>query len=328
MRFIVYGVGAIGGVVAGALAAEGREVVGVARGKRQDVLQNQGMTLLSPSGSKEVKFDCVSSAAKIDLRSDDAILLTVKSQDTSAALADLLAAGVQDQPIFCVQNGVANEPAALRFFPNVHGVNVMLPCEYATPGETIAWCSPYYGNFDIGRYPHGLDDADRQLAAALTPAGIGGYPTDDVMRFKYGKLLRNLGNIVEAALGRGVDDGILTQALMDEGKAVLGRAGLAWIDVGENDPRRQQMKSGDVPGRPRTGSSTSQSLARGAGTIETDYLNGEIVLLGRIHGVATPANAYATRLAARLARDKAAQGSVSPDEFAAGVGLVRPAPIA
>ena len=44
----------------------------------------------------------------------DAILLTMKSQDTVAALERLRAAGVSKQPIFCVQNGVANERFALR----------------------------------------------------------------------------------------------------------------------------------------------------------------------------------------------------------------------
>ena len=37
-------------------------------------------------------------------------------------------------------------------------------------------------------------------------------------------------------------------------------------------------------------SSTWQSLERKAGTTEVDYLNGEVVLLGRLHGVPTPVN--------------------------------------
>ena len=38
------------------------------------------------------------------------------------------------------------------------------------------------------------------------------------------------------------------------------------------------------------GGSSWQSLARGAGSIEAEYLNGEIVLLGGLYGVATPVN--------------------------------------
>lgn len=320
MRVIVFGVGAIGGVIAGALAAKGHDVIGIARGARLAALR-EGMTLRSPRGTQQVRFACAATPSEIAFRPGDLILLAVKSQDTHPALAALRAAGVEEQPIFCAQNGVANEPAALRYFPNVHGINVMLPAEYMTSSETIAYCSPNFGVFDIGRYPQGTDRADEALAEALTGAGIAGYPTPHVMEFKYGKVIQNLGNIVEAALGYGARESDLTEALQAEGRAVLDRIGLAWRDVGKGDPRRQTMKPGPVDGATRIGSSSTQSLARGAGSIETDYLNGEIVLLGRQHGIATPANAYATRLAARLAREKRPPGSVSRAEFAAGIGL-------
>ena len=44
-----------------------------------------------------------------------------------------------------------------------------------------------------------------------------------------------------------------------------------------------------IEGRRRLGGSTWQSLARGT-PVEVDYLNGEIVLLGRLHGVPAPVN--------------------------------------
>ena len=69
-----------------------------------------------------------------------------------------------------------------------------------------------------------------------------------------------------------------------------------------------------IGGRERGGSSSWQSLARGAGTIETDYLNGEIVLLGRLHGVPTPLNEAICRLADRAVRDRARPGELSIDE--------------
>jgi len=68
----------------------------------------------------------------------------------------------------------------------------------------------------------------------------------------------------------------------------------------------------------RSGGSSTQSLARGTGSIETDWLNGEVVLLGRLHGVPTPANAFLTALGARLARDGLRPGAVTPEEIAEG----------
>jgi 2-dehydropantoate 2-reductase len=45
----------------------------------------------------------------------------MKTQDTGAALERLRAVGAADQPIFCVQNGVANERMALRLFRTCSG---------------------------------------------------------------------------------------------------------------------------------------------------------------------------------------------------------------
>ncbi len=56
------------------------------------------------------------------------------------------------------------------------------------------------------------------------------------------------------------------------------------------------------------GGSSWQSLARGAGSIETEFLNGEIVLLGALHGVPTPVNALLQRLALRAAAEGAEPG--------------------
>jgi 2-dehydropantoate 2-reductase len=72
-------------------------------------------------------------------------------------------------------------------------------------------------------------------------------------------------------------------------------------------------------GHAHAGWSTWQSLARGAGRIETDYLNGEIVLLGRQHGVPTPVNEVLQRLSNRLAAARRSPGSLAPAELRAAL---------
>ncbi len=160
MRIIVYGVGAIGGTVAAALALAGQEVVGIARGAQLDAIRADGLLLRSPGGDARARFPCVGDPAEIAFGPDDAILLAMKTQDTTAALERLRATGVDGQPIFCAQNGVANERFALRRFPNVHGVTVMMPATFVTPGEIVSQSTPRHGIFEIGRYPGGSDDDD------------------------------------------------------------------------------------------------------------------------------------------------------------------------
>ncbi len=321
MRFVIHGLGAVGGTVAAALALAGQEVVGIARGRQLAAVRAGGLKLRTPEGDRVAHFACAGAPAEVEFRADDLIVLAMKTQDTAQALADLRAAGVSEQAIFCAQNGVENERLAARLFPNVHAICVMLPAEFLTPGEVAAFGVPKHGIFDIGRYPGGIDAADEILAEALEEAGIAAFTLPDAIQSKYGKLLMNLGNIVDAAFGRGAEAAPIRARLRAEGEAVLAAAGIAWRDVGQADPRREAlMRTGEVPGAARVGSSTAQSLARGTGSVETDFLNGEIALLARLHGAEAPANAWMTGLAARLAREGLAPGSVPVAAFYQALG--------
>jgi 2-dehydropantoate 2-reductase len=96
-----------------------------------------------------------------------------------------------------------------------------------------------------------------------------------------------------------------------EGEACLQAAGIDFASAEEDRARRAgRLNLGDGSAHQWPGSSSWQSLARATGTIEADYLNGEIVLLGRLHGVPTPANELLQRLANRVARDRARPGSM------------------
>jgi 2-dehydropantoate 2-reductase len=219
---------------------------------------------------------------------------------------------VTTQPIFCAQNGVTNERLALRRFPNVHGVTVMMPAGFADAGEVNAFGAPRHGIFDIGRFPAGEDAADAALAALLEQANIAAFVMADVMASKHGKLLLNLGNIVEAALGVDADTRPLRARLRAEAETAYRAAGIPWRDVGAKDPRRDALLRTDpIEGITALGSSSTQSLVRGAGSIETDYLNGEIVRIGRENGVPVPLNAWFTDLAARLAREQRPPGTLT-----------------
>ena len=322
MRVIIHGVGAIGGTVAAALHLAGSEVIGIARGAQLDAIRAKGLTLRSPDGVANARLPCVAHPSEIDFRHDDAVLLTMKTQDTIAALDALRDAGLRDQPVFCAQNGVANERFALRRFPDVHGVTVMMPAVYLTPGEVACFSTPRHGMFDIGRYPIGLRRgrrdprrrAERRQRRGLRHPG------------RHGLTNTASSSSTSATSSRPPSAAARTPPralaiIRDEARAVLAAAGIAFNEVA-TDPRRDElMRQKPVDGVERIGGSSTQSLARGAGSIETDWLNGEIVLLGRLHGVPTPANAYCVALGARLVREKLPPASIPLAEIEAALGL-------
>ncbi|GAB3816073.1 ketopantoate reductase family protein [Micromonospora zhanjiangensis] len=169
----------------------------------------------------------------------------------------------------------------------------------------------------LGRYPTGSDDTARQIAADLTGAGFVSPVRDDVPRWKYAKLLSNLGNGVDALLGRAAaEHAELLARLRAEGEAALTAAGIGYASQAEEQADRgDRVQLRPVAGRSRPGGSTWQSLARGAGTAEADFLNGEIVLLGRLHGVPTPVNAAVQQAVRRAARDRIRPGTFPAAEL-------------
>ena len=107
-RFIVYGAGAIGGVVGARLFEHGHEVVLIARGAHREAIERDGLHLESPEGVLVQRIAVAGDAAQVAWRDDDAVLLTVKTQDSAAALEQLAAAAPPRIAVVCVQNAVEN----------------------------------------------------------------------------------------------------------------------------------------------------------------------------------------------------------------------------
>lgn len=283
-RFVVVGAGAIGGTLAAGLQHAGEDVTVVARGAHGAAIAADGLTLETPDGTEVVALDVT---AEPRVGPTDVVVLAVKAGDTDAVLRSM---ATTPAAIVCVQNGVANERAALAVTPDVYGACVMVPATHLEPGVVRAhWADPR-GLLDVGRAPSGIDDRTHRLAQAFTAAGFDSRAVPDVMRWKHFKLLMNLGNAVEALCGPDARGGPLAQVLEAEGRAVLAAAGIDVATVDEDAARRgPALASVRYDGR-MTGGSTWQSLVRGA-SIESDWLNGEIVRLGEAHGIPTPANA-------------------------------------
>jgi 2-dehydropantoate 2-reductase len=317
MRFVVYGAGAVGGVVGGRLAEAGHEVVLIARGAHHDAIRNDGLKLVAPDAEPLVlPIPVVSHPSELEFREDDVVLLGMKSQHTGGALGALSATAPPSIAVVCVQNGVANEPAALRMFDDVYGVCVVLPALHLDPGVVEASAAPVTGILDVGRYPGGVGSRGDEIAAAFSSSTFESAPRDDIMRWKYGKLLNNLGNAVDALCGPDPAGQVVHRRAWAEGAAVLAAAGIEAVGPEEDAARRGQgFQWNSERARSRPGASSWQSLARGTGSIEADFLNGEIVLLGRLHDVATPINVLLQRLAVTAAREGRRPGTFPVDEL-------------
>ena len=323
MRFIVLGAGAIGGVVGGRLAQHGHDVVLIARGAHYDAIRDHGLQIESPDETATIPVPVVNTPAAISWSGDDILLLATKTQDTDAALAALAEAAPATLPVFCAQNGVANERKASERFARVYGVFVWCPADYLTPGHVRVWSAPQSGILHAGRYPSGTDAVAEAVTAAFRDATFLAEAKPDIMRWNYRKLLSNLGNAVDALCGTAARGSGITQRARREGAACLEAAGISPIADDEEDAARleREVQTRTIGGAERRGGSSWQSLERQLGTIEADYLNGEIVRLGQKYGVPTPVNALLQYLSERVARERRPPGSVNPDKILIALDL-------
>jgi 2-dehydropantoate 2-reductase len=302
-------------VIGARLYASGSDVVLIARGEHYRTIIGSGLRIESPEGSETLRIPAVEHPSELELNNRDVVLLAMKSQDTASALRELASSAPTDLPVVCAQNGVENEREALRLFSNVYGVCVVLPATHLEPGVVQANSAPTPGLLDVGRYPAGVDETARSIAEAFAAAGFDAHAIPDVMRWKYAKLLTNLGNAIEAVCEPPPRQDEIEELARREGEACLRAAGIEFASAEEDRARRGDLlRLRPVEGSVRGGGSSWQSLARGAGAIEADYLNGEIVLLGRLHGIPAPVNELLQRLANRVARERREPGAMRVEE--------------
>ena len=318
MRYVVLGAGAIGGTLGGHLQRAGREVVLVARPAHVAAIRGGGLRLVTGDAAYRLQVPaCASVAAAAPFGADDAVLLTCKAQHTAAALGELHAAGAPPElPIVCCQNAIWNEVHAQRVFANVYGAVVFVPGVYLQPGEVINARVGHYGYVEVGRYPTGTDALCTTLVDDLAAAGFAAAANPMVMGAKGAKCLGNLANAVTAITGSHRGAGAYLERTREEARRVWRAAGIDFEEVEEFAARRERRYQGadrwpQDHGPARAGGSSWQSLVRGAGSIESEFLNGEVVRLGRLLGIPAPYNEVLWRRAEEMTRAASQPGRYS-----------------
>lgn len=331
-RYVVIGAGAVGATVAAELHRAGIDTLLVARGAQLVALRAQGLTYIRPDGTHQLRIPVVAGPAEVGLTDGDVLVLATKTQDTEAAVREWAWRPVKradgttgpaatNLPLVTLQNGLDSERIALRFFARVLGAVVWIPAQFVVPGEVVNHAAPVPAVLWLGRYPSGADTAAEPIAAGLRHGGFTVHTVDDIVGHKAAKLIGNLVNGLDALYPPSALRDIALDRLRAEAAAVYRAAGITPAGRPALD-----FRADDIAGHPRVGNSTWQSLAR-TGSTEIDFLSGEIVLLGRLHGVPAPANAAIQARLHRAATEGTAPGSLDDADLAAtlpGLSADRP----
>jgi 2-dehydropantoate 2-reductase len=315
-RIAVIGAGAVGSALGALLHRAGQSVVLIARPGHTAAIRQDGIRVDGDTGDF---IAAVEATETLDFRPELA-LLTVKTQDVVAAVK-ANQTFLSDVPVVTFQNGVRSDELVASILPReqILSAVVLMHVTYLLPGKVTV---VYQGKLILGR-PFGPRDSKLEDVAHILNQAVPTRVTDNIQGAHWLKLIVNLNNALPAITNFTMNQVYantslrnLAVGLMREGLRVIDRANirlesLPKVSVGLT--RLINWMPSGIAGRiaaakvrrlttvwPLWGS-TLQSIQRGRPT-EIDYLNGEIMELGKRYGVVTPLNSRIVELVHQVER--------------------------
>lgn len=330
MRFLCFGVGAIGTYIGGSLALAGHRVVFVERPGVVDDVRARGLALERADGKHRIDSPEVveSVEAALTLGSYDAALLAVKSFDTQSVIDSLLPYKDAVPPIVSFQNGVENEP----LLASALGQDKVIP---GTVTTAVGRNGP--GDIVVERL-RGIGIAtNHPLGAALVPvmdsAGLRARGYANPAAMKWSKMLTNLlTNATSAILDMtpaqvfaSPDLFCIEARQLREALRVMDKMNIPVVDLPSTPVRALAFAISRLPlgisrpllarfvgkGRGNKMPSFHIDLNAGRGKSEVDYLNGAVARYGEKYHVSTPVNSTLTRILLGLT-----EGTIQKDTYA------------
>lgn len=313
MKIAVIGAGAVGSVVGGLLSKAGEDVTLLGRRSHIEAINENGLLLEGPPGRAIVR---IRATENLDFKPDLA-LFTMKSQDVESSVKEL-------QQFLCsttvvtMQNGVRSDDLVADVLGREHIVScVVINNDQFLEAGKVSYSIPFSKLGLLIGEPFGPNGERVARLSALLSKALPTAVSDNILGAHWTKLIFNLTNAVPAVTGLSFQEGIryreireLNIGLLREGLTATEAARIRTAPV-PGFPlalartlvkmplrlsmpllaKRMETSLGEVP----VLGSTLQSIKRGRNT-EIDYLNGEIVNLGKKTGVPTPLNSLIVEL--------------------------------
>lgn len=332
MRISIVGAGAMGSLMAGrlALAASSQAASNSAAGStgrgpsgiddlllygrpspHLEAIQRQGLVLVERDGSTRT-VPVRASSDPVDVRASDVVLVLVKSWASAESVAPLRSHLTRETVVLTLQNGLGNA-AALRSSLLHEGVrpHVWLGVTTHAASRTAPGTVVHTGTgiTAIGRRSTEVNPRLRDIAAALTSAGLQTVAVEDIHRWVWRKLAVNaainpltaLAGVTNAAISRDPTLHAAAESLASEVVSVANASGIT-ID------HQEVLAAVDAVARAAGENRSSMLLDLEAGTrTEIDAINGAVVAEAARYRIKVPANQLMTALV--RARERGTAGT-------------------
>jgi 2-dehydropantoate 2-reductase len=343
---LVVGAGAVGSLVAWALATGGASVTLVRR--RAERAARSSLTVIGPGRTRSTA-DVATAASVADVEvQPDVVVLAVRTFDVAAAVESM--PSLPGSTLVTIQNGIGTEDLVrgLRPASPLVAASLTAAVDLALDGS-IHWLRR--GGIGLASVDNG-DSALRALVGAFGQAGLRARTYRDWRAMKWSKLIANLvGNATSALADLPVSEVYAHPGLFEiereqlrEAFEVVRALGLQPVSLPGADVSRLELAIalpspvartilGFAVGGGRGGKDPSLRLALAgrADRTEVEWLNGAVARTGSELEVRTPVNRALTRLVTDAANDPHLREGLrgEPDALVAAIDALRqPEPVA
>ena len=284
MRFMVFGAGALGSLVAARLSSA-HEVTLVGRREHVLAIRASGLRV---TGRTECVATTIAAVTEPTETPPDVVLVTTKSYGTAGAVEAL--AGFSKQSIFVsLQNGLGNEEILAERVENVLGAVINQGVTFLEPGAVY---HAGEGETELGAFQGTAPGDAERVACAFRETGLEARAVEDIRSSIWLKVILNaavnpLTALLAKRTGELIGDPALESAIrliVHESVAIARAAGVA---LEENTVLEKIWSVARATKDNK--SSMLQDLQRGRRT-EIDAINGALLDRARSLGVAAPQN--------------------------------------
>ncbi|MDX1958742.1 MAG: 2-dehydropantoate 2-reductase [Leptospiraceae bacterium] len=329
LKICILGAGSIGCYLGAYLQNSGLEIYFYGRERIQNVIQKFGFQITNQNGNKFlIKSEHIKFYTKIsEIPIADVYIFTVKSGDTESIAREIKEKISSDSIIISFQNGVSNKERIEKILTNRKILSGMVPFNVVNLGE---------GKFHSGTSGElCLEESNqsRVIATSFQNSGLSIKVTNNMKGILWGKLIFNLNNPINALAGVPLKEELsnpkyrkILALCMKEALSILSKSNITPKGSGSMIPSIApyilslpnflffKIASKMIRIDPSARSSMWEDLENKRKT-EIDFLNGEIVLLGKTLGTSTPINTRIFELIKETESKRLGSPALSPEQI-------------
>ncbi|HEV7577042.1 MAG TPA: 2-dehydropantoate 2-reductase [Caldimonas sp.] len=307
MKIAIIGAGAIGGLVGAKLALSGATVTFIVRGANLAAIRENGFTLVTAEGERQVARDVRATADYREAGPQDIVILAMKAHQLEAVANDVATLFGADTVVVTMQNGIPywyfHGHGGRLEGTTVRSVDPTGAVGAGIPAQRVVGCVVYPASelvapgvvkhiegdrFPVGELDGSSSERVARVSACLTQAGFKAPVLDDIRAEIWLKLWGNLtfnpisslshSTLVDICQYQPSRD--LAKAMMREAQAVAHKLGIEFRVSLE-----KRIAGAEKVGKHKT--SMLQDVEAGRAP-EIDALVGAVVELARLTETPTP----------------------------------------